>query len=381
MSLALVLVGLYLPLDDRPPNWAPCRWQIVLCPPSELYRGPIGIDYPELRSWLLETSGEFLLVSWDALAYGGLLQSRSQSRTPSAALVRAGGALIWKSRYQGELQGFWVLPRYPDARYRERNLSAIQRTEPWEAHTEVVWDDALPPSPAPREASGLAFATRPGADEAAQVQLLAILRPGLKVKVLYDDPQAAWKVTPYEGIPLYQTVAGILNSSGAQTSLEPDLVLYIYTGQAPARAIYQIASSPYPVAVADIARVNRADPRLLEALVQNSRFGDLASYAAWGTPANNIGSALAQAGLLQGPGRLCALAESYLQYRYSQVRGPLDPEAILELLNREPFPELASYRLELQRLELPWQRSFEADFGFSLHPPVGSALDCGLSSS
>lgn len=380
MSLALALIGLYLPLDDRPPSWAPCRWQIVVCPPGELYQGPLGIDYPALRSWLLETPGDFLLVSWDALAYGGLLQSRSQKRTPSSALVRAGSALIWKSRYRGELVGFWVLPRYPDARYRERNLTAIKRSQPWEAYTEVVWDDALPPSPAPREAGRLDFAVRPGADEAGQVQLLAILRPGLKVKVLYDDPQAAWRVTPYEGIPLYQTVAKVLNSAGALTSLEPEVLLYIYTGQSPAKAFYQIATSPYPVAVADIAQVNRADPLLLRALVKNGRFGNLASYAAWGTPANNLGSALAQAGLLNEQTRICALAESYLQYRYSRVRSEPDLQTLIKTFKSGPWPEIAGYRLELQSLEFPWQRVFEADFGFSLNPPEGPAIYCGLAS-
>jgi hypothetical protein len=49
--LALALgQTLYLPLDDRPPNLAPCAWGLVLCPPREAYRGPEGADAGRM-SW------------------------------------------------------------------------------------------------------------------------------------------------------------------------------------------------------------------------------------------------------------------------------------------------------------------------------------------
>ena len=97
----------YLPLDDRPPNWAPCAWGLAVCPPKEMYQGPLGADLPRLRPWLLSTPGKKLVASLDALAYGGLLQSRHQSLSPEDALARLTPLLAWRGRDGGGSFPLW----------------------------------------------------------------------------------------------------------------------------------------------------------------------------------------------------------------------------------------------------------------------------------
>lgn len=370
---------LYLPLDDRPPNWGPCAWERVACPPREVYRGPEGADLAALRAWLLASPGEKLVASLDALAYGGLLQSRHLALRAEDALARLGPLLSWKVRYGGELLLFGVVPRW-DATQRQRNLAVLEALASWPGlpgvYLEAVWDDALRNSPAPREARALPYPSRPGADEAGQVLLLRALRPGLKVAVVYEDEALAERVTPYEGIPLRDTVMGLLQSALAQrVSLEegPDLVLYVYGGRNPRKATHDLLRlmPRFPVALADLSRVNRGDPGLMAYLVGLGLYPRLASYASWGTPANNLGSALAQGGLfLKDPeGRLRRLAEAYFAYWWGEVGRPWVRARFPEPLPVEaqevaalwPYLELEGYRVDLEGLRFPWERSFEAE--------------------
>jgi hypothetical protein len=173
------------------------------------------------------------VASLDVLAYGGLLQSRHLSLAPEDALARLLPLLSWKVRHGGEVYLFGVIPRW-DATFRERNLRVLKALAPWAGlggvYLEAVWDDAVRGSPAPREAALLPYPSRPGADEAGQVLLLRASRPGLKVAVVYETPALARQLTPYEGLPLEETVARLLGSAAARpTALEegPDLVLYV----------------------------------------------------------------------------------------------------------------------------------------------------------
>ncbi|WP_038058580.1 DUF4127 family protein [Thermus amyloliquefaciens] len=369
---------LYLPLDDRPPNWAPCAWGLVLCPPKEAYRGPEGADLSRLRVWLLATPGKRLVASVDVLAYGGLLQSRHLALPPEDALARLGPLLSWKVRHGGELLLFGVVPRW-DATQRGRNLAVLQALARWSGlagvYLEAVWDDALRGSPAPGEARSLAYPSRPGADEAGQVLLLRALRPGLRVAVVYEEVALAHRVTPYEGLPLRETVAGLLGSAGAREvalAEGPDLVLYAYGGRNPRRAIQDLLHlmPRFPVVLADLSRVNRGDPGLMAYLQALGLYPRLAAYASWGTPANNLGSALAQGGLfLKDPeGRLGRLAEAYFAYWWGEVgrlwvrsrfSEPL-PERASAVKELWPYLELEGHRVDLLRVEFPWRRSFEA---------------------
>ncbi|SDE49956.1 Protein of unknown function [Thermus arciformis] len=377
---------LYLPLDDRPPNLAPCAWGLVLCPPREAYRGPEGADLASFRAWLLSTPGEGLVASLDALAYGGLLPSRHLPLPPEDALARLGPLLSWKVRYGGRLYLFGVLPRW-DATQRERNLKALQALALWAGlpgvYLEAVWDDALRGSPAPKEARGLPYPTRPGADEAGQVLLLRALRPGLRVAVVYGEGLSPDRITPYEGVPLKETVAGVLGSAGARgVALEegPDLVLYLHGGGDPRRAALRLMGlmARHPVALADLSRVNRGDQALMGYLQALGLYGRLAAYAAWGTPANNLGSALAQGGLFLGDreGRLLRLAEAYFHYWWGEVGRPWVrarfPEPLPEEAQRVaalwPHVLLEARRLDLLGVRFPWRRAFEAEGVLRLSP-------------
>lgn len=385
-GLALGAGVLYLPLDDRPPNWAPCGWEGVRCPPREVYRGPEGADLPLLRAWLLSTPGKRLVASLDALAYGGLLQSRHLDLPAEDALARLGPLLAWKARYGGEVFLFGVVPRF-DATQRERNLRVLQVLAPWSRlrglYLEAVWDDALRGSPAPREAQALPYPSRPGADEAGQVLLLRALSPGLKVAVVYEDRALAERTTPYEALPLRETVRRLLGSAGAEEvalDAAPHLVLYVYGGKNAREAAQDLLRlmARHPVALADLSRVNRGDAGLMGYLQALGLYGRLAAYAAWGTPANNLGSALAQGGLFlrDREGRLQRLAEAYFAYWWGEVgrpwvRGrfpePLGEEA-LGVASLWPYVAWEGYRVDLKALAFPWHRSFEAEARLSLVP-------------
>lgn len=392
LVLALFLWGLglaqasilYLPLDDRPPNWAPCTWGLVVCPPKGAYRGSMGANLEALRAWLLATPGRRLVASLDVLAYGGLLQSRHLALRAEEALVRLGPLLSWRVRYGGELFLFGVVPRW-DATRRERNLAVLQALTSWArlpgVYLEAVWDDALRNSPAPKEAKALSYPSRPGADEAGQALLLRALRPGLKVAVVYEEEALEERTTPYEGLPLRDTVTGVLQSALAQgVSLEegPDLVLYVYGGRNPRRVVQDLLRlmPRFPVALADLSRVNRGDAGLMAYLLDLGLYARLASYASWGTPANNLGSALAQGGLFLGDagGRLKRLAEAYFAYWWGEVGRPWVRARFPEPLPQEaqrvgalwPYLELEGYRVDLEDLRFPWERSFEAEVRLEL---------------
>ncbi len=332
------------------------------------------------------------MASLDALAYGGLLQSRHLLLSPEDALARLAPLLSWKVRYGGRLYLYGVIPRW-DATHRGRNLEVLQGVASFlglkGVYLEATWDDALRGSPAPEEARRLPYPTRPGADEAGQVLLLRALRPGLRVAVAYEDPALAGRTTPYEGLPLSETVARILESAGAEAvplSERPDLVLYAYGGLNPRKALLDLLRlmEGHRVALADLARVNRGDPRLVEGLVSLGLFPRLAAYAAWGTPANNLGSALAQGGLFLGDeeGRTARLFEAYFAYWWGEVGRPW-----VRARFPEPLPEGAREAarlfgpvpweggvLELGGLTFPWGRSFEAEGALFWRPRSGEGL-------
>ncbi|WP_299430719.1 DUF4127 family protein [uncultured Meiothermus sp.] len=386
---------LYIPLDDRPPNWSPCTWQLVRCPPRAVYQGREGVNLPALSSWLREQPGQTLIASLDALVYGGLVQSRTSSLEPEDALRRLEELSRWRAGSGGQVLAFGVIPRYPDARYRERNLALLRSLGDGFAYIEAPWDDALLGSPAVAEAATLSIPTRPGADEAGQVLLLRALNPGVRVRVLYDYPLAGQQITHYEGIPLHETIARLLASAGAvAVESRPDLVLAVYTGGDPRRGVLTVMQGlrEAPVAVADIARVNRGDASLLQYLVALDIYRDLAAYAAWGTPGNNLGAALAQGGLFSiplcqqagNPGAACeawrtrALAQAYLEVLWGEIGRPwvrarfpepLTEEAaryVFERLKSEPTPRFVLGQLQPMGLKFPWRRSFEAEWQYRL---------------
>lgn len=262
---------------------------------------------------------------------------------------------------------------------RERNLRVLQALASWRGlrgvYLEAVWDDALRNSPGPREARALGYPARPGADEAGQVLLLRAFRPGLRVAVVYEDEALRARVTPYEGLPLEKTVAGVLASARAVAvplAEGPDLVLYVYGGGDPRKAALDLLRlmARHPVALADLARVNRGTPASwptwrgwASTPASPPRPPGVPRRTTWGVPWPRGGFSSEDR-----EGRLSRLAEAYFQYWWGEVGRPWVrarfPEPLPEEAQAvaEGFPrvELDGFWLDLRGLAFPWRRSFEA---------------------
>jgi hypothetical protein len=340
------------------------------------------------------------IVSLDALAYGGLVQSRSSRITADEAWERLWP--VWLMHLSRRVWAFAVIPRHPDAVDRERNLEVIRRAIDWAedgtiTRLYIAWDDALPGSPAPAEGQALReeVAQRslknvivyPGADEVASVMVarLALERAKLRprVRVRFSDPDARTKVVSYEGQSLEESVTNQAQAVGLEiTEDQADFEIYVYNGGDARRAGLEItaAQRSLPVALCDVQSVNRANLTLASGLVGTGAFADLAAFAAWGTPGNNIGTALAQgamrvlAGGNRAAYRLLAFeyANDYLfssfiraEMRQTRLESAFNaPEASTDLYGRVRsrlgLLRLGGYIFTLEDAIFPWGRSFEA---------------------
>lgn len=266
----------------------------------------------------------------------------------------------------------------------------------------------------------------PGADEVgcALVARLLNARAGTApaVAASYAPAAAAANVAAYEDGPISRTVerqvlaAGgrLLPAPGAAPALwlgvsapvarrgewEPALAAAEAAGRAPAlRDLVAEAGrrmgAGQPVAIADVAYPNGADPALAELLLAGLDLPALAAYGAWNTAGNTVGAAVAQAfasALADGPAGRAAherlllhrlvedwgyqrlvRAETRAWLRESTGRPePATPataavtcarvEASLgALIGR--LPGFAGrYRIAPGSTRLPWGRTFEVDF-------------------
>ena len=410
-----------IPLDSRPAtSTLPAQMAgllggaVHLPPASLLGDAKRGADPAALTSWLNDQPKDGpLLVSLDALAYGGLVQSRSSRDSVDTVMARLKAVRDWGAVSGQKVYAFIVLPRQPDALDRARNLEVARRMIGWaregvftELH--VTWDDALPGSPSPAEGAELArtapanVLVYPGADEVLGSLVARALAPDISaLAVEYSQPEKAGTVIRYEGIPLTRSVelhalaAGwravqtvpeaILTPFGGQGTLPQEqavLTLYVYNGGNPRGAalrVSQLLRQRGAVAVADVDQINSGNLRAWSDLYTLKRPQDLASLAAWGTPGNNLGTVLAHAKLaLSGAG--ASAQDALLAREYandvvysSQLRAKLravlpdakipgsDARTVLEKLAQPYFPLhfRASYLLE--SATLPWNRSFEAE--------------------
>jgi Protein of unknown function (DUF4127) len=340
------------------------------------------------------------IVSLDALAYGGLVQSRTSRITADDAWDKLWP--VWLMHLSRQVWAFMVIPRFPDAVDRERNLSVIRRAIDWAedgtiTRLYIAWDDALSGSPAPAEGQALRddVAKRglnnvivyPGADEVASVMVarLALDRAKLRprVRVRFSDPDARTKIVPYEGQSLEESVTNQAQALGLEvTDADADFEIYVYNGGDARKAGLEVTADQrrLPVALADVQSVNRANLTLAGDLVLTGAFADLAAFAAWGTPGNNIGTALSQGAMraLAGGNRAAyrLLAFEYANdYLYSSfVRAEIRqtrlesafsaPDANSELYKRVSsrlgLLRLGGYVFTLEDAVFPWGRSFEA---------------------
>lgn len=203
------------------------------------------------------------------------------------------------------------------------------------------------------------------------------------VRVEYSDPQAAQEVIKYEGIPLTQSAVNHAQGSGFKVvaSGTPDLTLYVFNGGDPRRGAVRVSSllRRGPVAVADVEKVNLGNPRFWADLTTLRQTANLRSLAAWGTPGNNLGTALAHAKLSFGADPIrqdALLAREYANdvIYSSDVRALLrkripedklnapGTQAELLKLARTFFPLRVGNEYTLKDAFLPWGRSFEWDF-------------------
>jgi hypothetical protein len=354
-----------------------------------------------LAAWLSAQPADGpLIASLDALAYGGLVQSRTSPLTAAQALARLEPLRAWQARTGRPVYAFITLPREPDATDRPRNLSVVRAMLDWArqgvfAELHIAWDDALKGSPAPAEGAALAAEAAaagltnvrvyPGADEVLSMLTARALAPQPRtVRLEYSDPAAAQAVIRYEGIPLAASAANHAAASGygVVEAGPADLTLYVFNGGDSRQAALRISAllRRGPMAVADVEKVNLGNPRLWSDLTTLRQHANLLALAAWGTPGNNLGTALAHAGLaLSGadPVRQDALlAREYANdiIYSSEVRAALrkrvaekdldtpQGQAALLQLAQNHFPLRVGNEYTLQDAALPWGRSFEWDF-------------------
>ncbi len=399
----------FLPLDSRPTTRllpqmiAELSGKIVLSPPRELLGdAQKGANLEGLKGWLEgQKDTEALYVALDALAYGGLVQSRSSVLTAEEALQNLEPvrqyALSGKPVYASI-----TIPRHPDAKNRPRNLEVISKMLEWAREglfreLRVTWDDALKGSPAPLEGAEIAklapanVLVYPGADEVLSSLFAKNLAPSLKrLRVVYSDPSKLKNILPYDGLSLEDSVKLHAESNGFQI-LEgvPDLTLYVYNGGDSRKAALDVKELARrgEVSVVDIAKVNVGTPAFWKDLRTLGVFHQLSSLAAWGTPGNNFGTALAQGKLWLEYGNLEA-NRNLLAYEYQndllyssvtrfEIRKvfpetALGSEAALEWLrkrsSRDAQLRFPNGEYVLESIFLPWNRSFEAEGALELVP-------------
>lgn len=245
----------------------------------------------------------------------------------------------------------------------------------------------------------------PGADEAGAVLTTraALEHAGLRprVAVACPDPDALGRIAAYEDVPVGDTIADQIAAIGAvlvEDADRADLVLAVHPPGLPPRdwcsgqdqaerpgddaarlavRVRDLLDAGRPVAVADVADANGADPALVTALRAAGLLPRLAGYAAWNTAGNTIGSALAQGCsrlLADGDRRLAEHART-LTHRLlddwgyqtrarsgvSTARPDLVERELGDLL-ADLGPPADKFRIVPGSVCFPWDRPFEIAF-------------------
>lgn len=132
------------------------------------------------------------------------------------------------------------------------------------------------------------------------------------VRVVYSDPEAADKIPPMESLTLDEMVREHLILSGAKAveTDTADVDLYVYVpyekpyalpgeekragSEDFVAAVQGAMRSGRRVAVADLSLINRMDPFLAESVLEDISLPELEGFASWNTPANAVGTVIAQ---------------------------------------------------------------------------------------
>ncbi len=154
-----------------------------------------------------------------------------------------------------------------------------------------------------------------GADEGSLTlvsrAVLDKFRHWVKVAVVYSAEKSKQVIAPYEDQPLQFTVENQIKAAGGRLvnrAEEADYTLYVNAPETSEkefndflRRLITDLKAFKPVALADVVfpapHYSGADERLVEALKREGLIDRLASYAAWNTAGNTLGTAIAHANM------------------------------------------------------------------------------------
>ncbi|MCF6411566.1 DUF4127 family protein [Pseudalkalibacillus salsuginis] len=267
----------------------------------------------------------------------------------------------------------------------------------------------------------------PGADEVAST-LVARMIYELEnvVKPIYQPFFSGQKgaLTParYEDRPIYESVKGQVYAFGSftvETPSEADILLAVNVpgkkqgdlalqmdlaevdtndrnlGEWMLRIKHYLGEGK-DVAVADLAYANGSDPALMPRLLESGFFGMLSGYAGWNTAGNSLGTVIAHSAMVHLHKRKGFLLESEFKKRHMGVlihrflddylyqsvvrqtvreqvdEAGVDEQELLEVVRRqfmkalEEMPQWGEYKLNIQNIDLPWNRTFEIGLSICL---------------
>lgn len=277
----------------------------------------------------------------------------------------------------------------------------------------------------------------PGADEVGSALVARVLARGRRfhARIAYAVSEHANLIAPYEDRRVHETVVAQLDACGCEVVGDRDKCDFVLAVATPSprlcdwraeflesdreqrgavysrflAALGSTAGQGVPVALADVAYPNGADPVLAERLfTSNSPMSpnDLIAYGAWNTAGNTIGVVVAQAVCsLVGPSnpdadnaRRLFLAHRFIEdYVYQSIvrrqarahaqelwgcgdPSPKDPNEIAEItgwVESRLLEELSRLqgigiaprvRMTPGSTRLPWRRLFEVDFDLEAAP-------------
>lgn len=217
----------------------------------------------------------------------------------------------------------------------------------------------------------------PGADEGGMTLLVRFIHKHMlrtpKVAVVYANEQDAERVAPFEDRPARETVSAHIAAIGAEEAVGPaaaDIGLFVSPPAAYGRreaaddeelflqrcsdleefveSIGAQLQAERPTVVCDLAFPNGADPALTQLLFDNVEIHRLASYAAWNTAGNSLGSSLAH-----GAMRLIALQDKGA-FDLAHHVGRLDTMRYLSLLDSLIDSEKTHVEFLLSRFVDDW---------------------------
>lgn len=240
-----------------------------------------------------------------------------------------------------------------------------------------------------------------GADELAMNLVAGWLtaREGLvpALEVHYSEEGAGQQIPPLESRPLDRALAEHLALSGARPGRGEGTLLLVETPaarpfQAPTlqagpedvqrasglrERLQKARSQGRRVAVADLRLVNRADPVLAQEVLDQVPLWELEAYAAWNTPSNALGTAVAQATVREvarqrsrtwPAARILESEKTHLAFTFARLLDDYAYQALIRPtltegvrgLPRDPDPLLNLYGpagLEARRAAVAWARS------------------------